>query len=70
MYFAAAAGTFLLVRRDWRWIFCWGHLLGLGCLLLVIGAWWVPFYHATNWDTAVGIWTSHRNAAIWLPKGY
>lgn len=57
-YFAAAAGTFLLVRRDWRWIFCWGHVLGLGCLLLVIGAWWLPFYRATNWETAVGIWTS------------
>ncbi len=58
MYFAAATGTFLLVRRDWRCLFSWGHLLGLGCLLLVIGAWWVPFYHATNWNTAIEIWTS------------
>ena len=58
MYFAAGVGTFLLVRRDWRWIFSWGHLAGLGCLVLVIGAWWLPFYLATNWDTAVGIWTS------------
>ncbi len=58
MYFAAAAGVFLLVRRDWRWIFCWGHLLGLGCLALVISAWWIPFYKATNWETALGIWTS------------
>ncbi len=58
VYFVAAVGMFLVLKRDWRWLFSWGHLAGLLCLAAVIGAWWVPFYFATNWDTAVSIWTA------------
>jgi 4-amino-4-deoxy-L-arabinose transferase-like glycosyltransferase len=58
VYFASGVGLFLLVRRDWRWLFCWGHVLGWCCLLAVISAWWLPFYAATNCHSAIGIWTT------------
>ncbi len=43
VYFAATCYVFLLLRRDWRWLFCGGHLLGLAAFAGIVGAWFVPF---------------------------
>lgn len=42
-YFMGATWVFLAWRRDWRWLFCWGQLAGLGVFAVVFGAWAVPF---------------------------
>ncbi len=63
VYFAAATGMFLLVRRDWRALFSWQHLLGWCAFAAVWLAWQIPFYLATDWETSVAMWTrtvAHR----------
>jgi 4-amino-4-deoxy-L-arabinose transferase-like glycosyltransferase len=58
VYFAAGTFTYLAVRRDWHWLFCWGHVAGAAALAVVVGAWWIPFLLATDWDTGIRIWTA------------
>jgi len=42
-YFVGTTCVFLLWRRDWRYLFSWGHLLGIGVFAVIFGAWAVPF---------------------------
>lgn len=56
-YFGAAVGTYLLVQRDWRAILRWPHWLGAACFVLVVGLWWGLFYLATDWNTAIAVWS-------------
>ncbi len=58
VYFVAGCSAFLLVRRDWRWLFCRGHLAGLACFALTVGAWLVPFALASGWRAVDDIWTA------------
>lgn len=54
-YFVAACCGYLVVRRDWHWLFSRGHLAGLATFSVVIGAWLVPF--AVNYSRALDdIW--------------
>jgi 4-amino-4-deoxy-L-arabinose transferase-like glycosyltransferase len=41
---------FLLVRRDWRYLMSWSHVLGLVAFLGIIAIWQVPFYLETGWE--------------------
>lgn len=57
VYFVAATGCFLLVRRDWRYLFSRAHLFGLLAFVAVLGAWQVPFYLRTDWSSVMHVWT-------------
>jgi 4-amino-4-deoxy-L-arabinose transferase-like glycosyltransferase len=56
VYFIGACGVYLILRRDWRWLLCRGHALGLAVFAAVVGAWLVPFavLHGAALDE---IWT-------------
>lgn len=56
VYFMAATTAFLAVRRDWRWLFAPGHLLGLVVFGGIVGAWLVPFAR-DGWHALDDIWT-------------
>ena len=62
VYFVAVTVAFLVVRRDWGFLFSPGHLLGGLLFVLVIGAWQVPFTSAVGWDATLAIWG--QNAAV------
>jgi 4-amino-4-deoxy-L-arabinose transferase-like glycosyltransferase len=55
VYFVGATAAFLLARRDWRWLFAWGHVLGVACFAVIVGAWLVPFARA-QWRALDDIW--------------
>ncbi len=48
-YFVGATWLFLICRRDWRWLFSWGHLAGLVTWVIVFGAWALPFVNMMSW---------------------
>ena len=55
VYFILACGAYLLLRRDWRWLFGRGHLAGLACFATVVGLWLVPFA-LSNPESVDDIW--------------
>lgn len=55
VYFVAVCGVYLLLVRDWRWLFSRGHALGLACFAAIVGAWLVPFA-AADWHAIGDIW--------------
>ncbi|MBI3837777.1 MAG: glycosyltransferase family 39 protein [Planctomycetia bacterium] len=57
VYFVACCGAYLLWRRDWRWLLSRGHLAGLACFAVSVGAWLVPFAIASGWRAVDDIWT-------------
>ncbi len=70
VYFATACGAYLLLERNWRWLFGWGHALGLACFAAVVGAWFVPFA-LTDWAAVDDIWAGlaqDRFTLAGLPK--
>ncbi len=62
VYFVAVCVMFLLLKRDWRFLFNAGHALGILVFAVVIGLWQVPYFLATNWEAVPLIWG--QNAAI------
>ncbi len=56
-YFIAAAGLFLLIRREWKWIFGWQHVAGVCAFVAVVSLWAVPFRLATDWESTIEIFT-------------
>jgi 4-amino-4-deoxy-L-arabinose transferase-like glycosyltransferase len=48
IYFAAAVGAYLLLRRDWRTLFAPGHYAGLAVFAAIFGAWLVPYWLQTD----------------------
>lgn len=54
-YFVGACAVYLLVQRDWRWLFGRGHAWGVLCFAAIVGVWLVPFA-ATNWESVGDIW--------------
>lgn len=70
VYFIGACGVYLILRRDWRWLFCAGHALGLSVFAAIVGAWLVPFA-ISNADALADVWTGlagDRFAAPGLAK--
>jgi 4-amino-4-deoxy-L-arabinose transferase-like glycosyltransferase len=55
VYFVSVCGVFLLLERNWRWLFCWQHVLGMLTFATLVGAWLVPFAVA-NWNAVDDIW--------------
>jgi 4-amino-4-deoxy-L-arabinose transferase-like glycosyltransferase len=56
VYFGAVVFLFLAVRRDWRYLFSWAHVLGITCAATVVGAWQIPYYLATDINAVVATW--------------
>jgi 4-amino-4-deoxy-L-arabinose transferase-like glycosyltransferase len=58
IYFIGTTCVFLgLVRRDWRYLLCRAHALGLLVFLAILGAWQIPFYRQLDWQSVVEVWT-------------
>jgi len=55
IYFVSACGIYLLLRRDWRWLFSFSHLAGLACFVAIVGSWFVPFARS-HWTAVDDIW--------------
>lgn len=47
--FFGAVYLFILVRRDWRTVFCRSHFAGLAVFCGTIAAWQIPFYLREGW---------------------
>jgi 4-amino-4-deoxy-L-arabinose transferase-like glycosyltransferase len=56
VYFGAAVCVYLAVCRDLRSLFSWQHAAGIAAFCLIIGAWLVPYYLATDGDMVRTIW--------------
>lgn len=48
-YFIGATCLYLVLRRDWRWLFGWSNLAGMLLFAVVLGAWGVPFFFEAGW---------------------
>jgi len=57
IYFMAIVGVYLLLRRDWRFLFSWPTLFGGVVFVSIVAAWQVPYYLATDWESVVATWT-------------
>lgn len=55
VYFVSVCGVFLILERNWRWLFCWGHALGIATFAAVVGAWLIPFA-VSDWHAVDDIW--------------
>ncbi len=55
IYFVGACGVFLVLERNWRWLFCWAHVVGAAVFAVIVGAWLVPFA-TNNWQVVDDIW--------------
>ena len=55
IYFVSVSCIFLIVQRDWRWLVCRAHLLGIVTFAALVGAWFVPFA-LNNWHAVDDIW--------------
>jgi len=55
---------FLLLRRDWRYLFCWSHLLGILLFLSLIGVWQVPFYLEKGWEGTRMTWLDPYSSRV------
>jgi 4-amino-4-deoxy-L-arabinose transferase-like glycosyltransferase len=43
VYFICVTTGFLLLERNWRWLFGLQHMLGIVSFVAIVGAWFVPF---------------------------
>ena len=57
VYFVAVTGVYLAVQRDRRYLFCWQFSAGAIVFTLIVAAWQIPFYLATNWATVIATWS-------------
>ena len=55
IYFAAAVGLNLLVRRDWRFAFSRAHAAGITLFAAIFGCWLVPYFLHTDLTAARNI---------------
>ncbi len=55
IYFVAACVAYLAWQRDWRWLFCRGHLIGIASFVAIVAAWLVPFA-TVDWTAIDDIW--------------
>jgi len=56
VYFMSAVGLFLMLRRDWRYLLSWSHLLGIATLLTVVAAWTAPLAMQVPWEFVRKTW--------------
>ena len=68
VYFVAVTGSYLLWQRSFRWVFCWGHLIGIAGFLATMALWEVPYFLATDWKHAVEPWFGLASDRFGLQK--
>jgi len=56
LYFAAAVGVFLLIRRDVRFALGWQHAAGIAVFLLIWGAWQLPYSLAAGQQASEAVY--------------
>jgi 4-amino-4-deoxy-L-arabinose transferase-like glycosyltransferase len=56
VYFGAITGAYLLLRRDWRYLLSWQCAVGAAMFAIIIAAWQLPYYLATDWAAVVATW--------------
>jgi 4-amino-4-deoxy-L-arabinose transferase-like glycosyltransferase len=54
--FFGAVYLFLLLRRDWRWLLHWGHVIGVVLFLGAIAAFQIPLFMETGWEGTKQTW--------------
>jgi 4-amino-4-deoxy-L-arabinose transferase-like glycosyltransferase len=57
VYFVAITSMYLAVRRDWRYLLSWQFAAGMAVFVLILVAWQIPFYLATDGAAVVAIWS-------------
>jgi 4-amino-4-deoxy-L-arabinose transferase-like glycosyltransferase len=62
IYFVAATTAYLAVRRDWRFLFSWSHVLGIASGVALVALWQVPYATAVEWRQVLQTW-GHTSAA-------
>ncbi len=56
VYFVGVTSVFLLLRRDWWYLFRLANLGGMLCFVAIVGAWQIPFYRMTDARAVHDIW--------------
>lgn len=62
IYFVAATTLYLFRRRDWRFWFSGGHVIGVLAGVGVVAAWQVPYAREVAWPLVLQTW-GHTSAA-------
>jgi 4-amino-4-deoxy-L-arabinose transferase-like glycosyltransferase len=62
IYFSGAAIIYLAVRRDWRFLLSWSHLLGVAVEAALVAVWQVPYSRAVDWPQVLQTW-GHTSVA-------
>lgn len=57
VYFGAITGMYLILRRDWRYLFGWPYAAGGAVFLAIISLWLVPYCREAGWASVVSTWT-------------
>ena len=58
IYFVAVTGMFLVMHREWRRLFSWPHLAGVGVFAGIIACWQIPFFLKLGWPAVRAVWAS------------
>ena len=56
IYFAAATWGYCLLKRDWRMLCGFGHLIGTAGFLATAGVWQALYVDRAGWENGVNIW--------------
>jgi len=57
IYFVGTTCLYLILRSDWRRLFSWGHVAGLALMLLLVGAWQIPFSLTAGAEASLKTWS-------------
>lgn len=57
VYFVGGTVLYLMLRRDWRYLLCWQHAVGLLTMVGLVAAWQIPFYLALGPDCVRAVWS-------------
>ncbi|MEI8372488.1 MAG: glycosyltransferase family 39 protein [Planctomycetota bacterium] len=56
VYFVGVTCLYLGLRSDWRRLFSWGHVVGLALMLLLVGAWQIPYALNVGAEASLKTW--------------
>ncbi len=66
VYFVAATWLYVLIRRDFKSLFCRTHVAGVLCGVGIVAAWQLPFFWMTDLQATLDVWTGlARDRVSW-----
>ncbi|HEV2948743.1 MAG TPA: glycosyltransferase family 39 protein [Gemmataceae bacterium] len=65
VYFVAITSILLFLRRDWRRVVSWQHLVGISVFAAIIAFWQIPFFLKMGWPGVHAVWASDTAMRIW-----